>query len=210
MLDPVSLGITALGVGSQMFGSRGPSAKDIRRRGRYVLSNILEPGDRLAFGDAEKEARGAVDEVRAGVKEAKQTVGNSFRGAMRSAIDQGKQAQGDALQRLSSRGGLSRTGSLAANLRIGVGMNTARAISDVQDRIAQIGAGLATQGGEAVGAARSRLSSFLMQRGLADRERNMLHWQLLTGMQPSNQKQGIDLGGLGQLLGALNNSGDSK
>lgn len=205
MLDPVSLGITALGVGSQLFGSSGPSAKTIRRRGRYVLSNILEPSDRLAFGAAEREARGAVDEVRAGVKEAKQTVGNSFRGAMRSAIDQGKQAQGDALQRLSSAGNLSRTGSIAANLRVGVGMNTARAIQDIQDRVAQIGAGLATQGAEAVGGARSRLSSFLMQRGLADRERNMLHWQLLTQMQPSNQRQGIDLSGLGTLMGALNN-----
>lgn len=169
-------------IGGFKFGDTGDvSASTIRRRGRHVLSNILEPSDRLAFGAAEREARGAVDEVRAGFKEAKTTVGNSFRGAMRSAIDQGQQAQGDALQRLTSAGNLSRTGSIAANLRVGVGMNTARAIQDIQDRVAQIGAGLATGEGTAVADARGNLSRMLMQRGLADRERNMLHWWLLTG-----------------------------
>lgn len=169
-------------LGGFNFGGNGDvSASTVRRRGRYVLSNILEPSDRLAFGAAEREARGAVDEVRAGYKTARQTVGGAFLGAKRAAIDQGRQAQGDALARLSSGGGLSSTGSIATNLRLGVGMHTARAIQDIQDRVAQIGAGLATQEGRDVGTARGNLSSFLMQRGLADRERNMLHWWLLTG-----------------------------
>lgn len=175
-------GLGGFSLGGTRFGSTGDvSAKTIRHRGRQVLRDILEPSDRIAFGAAEREARGAVDDVRAGFKEAKRTVGNSFRGAMRAAIDQGKQAQGDALARLTNGGGLSSTGSVAANLRIGIGMHTARAIQDVQDRVAQIGAGLATAEGGAVADARGNLSRLLMQRGLADRERNMLHWWLMTG-----------------------------
>lgn len=175
-------GLGGFSLGGTNFGNTADtSAKTIRRRGRQVLRDILEPSDRIAFGAAEREARGAVDEVRAGFQEAKRTVGSSFRGAMRSAIDQGRQAQGDALSRLSSGGGLSSTGSVAANLRVGIGMHTARAIQDVQDRVAQIGAGLATAEGGAVADARGNLSRLLMQRGLADRERNMLHWWLMTG-----------------------------
>jgi len=182
--------------GMNFGGSDAKSGRTIRSRGRQVLKGILEPSDREAFGRAQREFEAAPGIIQGGYKMARREAGNAFRGAQRSILDQGQRAEGNALSQLTNSG-FSGAGSIASNLRLGVGYGTARAIQDVQDRVAQIGAGLATGEAQDVANARSNLGQFYMNRGLADRQRNMLHWWLLTGQnglaasQPPNDLSGI-------------------
>jgi hypothetical protein len=181
----MGFGTGGFGIGGMLFGGGdGPSDSTLRRRGRYVLSNILEPSDREAFGKAQRQFEAVPGTIKAGYKLARKEVGSAFRGASRAAIDQGRVEQGDALQRMTNAG-FSGSGSIANNLRVGIGYRTSRAIQDIQDRVAQIGANLATEEAGDLATAQQGLGRFYMQRGLADRERNMLHWQLLTGGLPS-------------------------
>lgn len=170
--------------GVSFGGTSGVSARTIRRRGRHVLDTILEPADRQAFGTAQRAAEAVPGLIRSGYAGARREVGGAFRGAQRAAIDEGERARGDALQRMTNAG-YSGAGSIATNLRAGIGYGTARAIQDIQDRVAQIGAELEVGEGQALAGAQAGLSDFYMRRGLADRDRNMLHYELLTG-RPGN------------------------
>lgn len=189
--------------GIQFGGDSGISRRTVRRRGRFALRNILEPSDREAFGKAQRAAEAVPGIIKGGYSQARRSVGGAFRGAQRSAIEQGDIAAGDALQRMTNAG-YSGASSIAGNLRAGIGYGTARAIQDIQSRIAQIGAELDLGEAQDLASAQGGLSDFYMRRGLADRERNLLEFNLLTGAQPQPSPSApTDLSGLVKLLASL-------
>lgn len=187
------------------LSSRGSDEGKIRRRGMNFVTNTIGARDRHLFSLAQRQAEAVPGEIARGYRLARREVGGAFRSSMRGAIEQGERARGDAMQRMSNAG-FSGASSVAANMRLGVGYGTSRAIQNVQDRLAQIGANLATGEGRDMAAARGSLGQFYMQRARSERERDMLTWQLLTGMQPSNPGGAIDLSGLGQLFSLFGNN----
>jgi hypothetical protein len=168
--------------GINFGGDGGVSSSTLRHRGRQVIQDILEPADREHFGLAERTLSQIPGQVRSGYKLARRNLGGAFRSAAVSAVERGEADRADALDRLTNSG-YSGAGAIAANMRLGVGYNTSRIIADLQDRIGQIGADLDIGETEALARADTVLGDFRFRRGLAERERNMLHYQLNVGTQ---------------------------
>lgn len=152
----------------------------VLRRGRTVLDNIVAPADREGFANAQRQFELAPKQIGEGYRVARREVGNAFRGAVTEARSTGAAQAGDALTRLTDAG-FSGASSIAANLRVGIGYRTAQAIQSIQDRIGQIGADLAIGEGRDVAGATQALGQFQLERTLAERQRNLLLYQLATG-----------------------------
>lgn len=197
-----SLALGALG-GSLLGGGGGQRL--IRRRGRKTLQNLIIPTNRENLAAAQQQFEQAPRTIREGYGQARRAVGESFRGAQRSILEQSQQARGDILQRMNNSG-FSGASSIAAGLRSGLGYGTARAIQGVQDRIAEMSAGLATNEARDLASAQQALGSFFLQKRTAEQMPNMLEWELLTQMQPSQQQQ-LDLSGIAQLVTAVGGLG---
>ena len=192
-------GKIAGGSGGGLFGNAGESRGTIRRNANALLSTYIDPTTRENFARAEGQMTAVPDTIRSAYTLARKNVGESARIGQVAAVEQGQKAQGQALQNLTNSG-FSGAGSIAANMRLGVGYGTARAIQDVQDRVGQIGASLATNEGQDLATAQTRLGQFYQQKEAALQKNNMLRWDLATGMQPQpGTNNGIDLAGIASI-----------
>ncbi len=188
-------------------GNDSVSSSTVRRRGVQMLEGFLQPIDRQYLGKAQREFEAVPGEIQGGYRLARKEVTGAARGSMRAAADQGRIAEGDALQRLSEGGFSGGSGSIATNLRMGVGYGTARAIQDIQDRVGQIGADLAVGEGQDVARARSGLGAFYTQRRDAERQNAMLRYGLWTGQNGMQGSEPTDLSGVVKTIASLFGAG---
>lgn len=159
-LGSFGYGLGSLGSGlAGIFGQGGPTRNfgQSRKRARQVLLDMALPLQEQLYGKAESEVR----KIPLLINKARGELQSGFQAGATGLVDEGQRRLSDIRAGLLNSG--FSTGSLMENARQGVGLNTARALADLEGRMAEMQVGLTGQEIDA----KARLAALFQQRDQA-------------------------------------------
>lgn len=149
-----------------------------RHRGKGTVWGQIKPTIEKWYDKSQKTAEAIPGIVDRGYAAAKTETSEAFRGAATSAVERGQADQQNALASMSAQG--LQSSSIYQNVRMGMGAQTSRLLSEIMGRLASAQAGLTERHTQAAVGAQQNLGQFYQAREVAENIPNMLLYQLRT------------------------------
>jgi len=199
MVSPLGMGLGALSFGAGIAGKRNETKyrRLARKRGQYVLDQLIRPQEAALYGQQEDFLRQGIAAQTGAYDSALADLSRTGRASRRQAADQSNQALASGMQGLASSGLGSST--LAQNYRTGAASSLSRDLAGIDERLAGLRSNLTIGRGQAQAQGYGGLASLYGQRRAGERDLEMQRFGLFTGYQP--QAQTVDFSGLAGLFG---------